>query len=108
MQPPSLFVASQSAWNGSEAALITLKNCLAAGWARDGIESNLISPEYVDTTLAEGGGNAWMRDIVAARDPTGRMGAPNEVTGAVVMSLSTTSMCKNGTDIAVDGGASAF
>lgn len=98
----------QAAYNVSKAALITLKNCLAAEWARYGIRTNSISPGYMDTILNEGPGIAEARDVWAARNPTGRMGTPEELTGAIVMLSAETSSYINGTDIVVDGGATVF
>ena len=98
----------QAAYNVSKAALITLKNCLAAEWARYGIRTNSVSPGYMDTILNEGPGIAEARDVWAARNPTGRMGTPEELTGAIVMLSAETSSYINGTDIVVDGGAIVF
>lgn len=98
----------QAAYNVSKAALITLKNCLAAEWARYGIRTNSVSPGYMDTILNEGPGIAEARDIWAVRNPTGRMGTPDELTGAIVMLSAASSSYINGTDIVVDGGAIVF
>ena len=98
----------QAAYNVSKAALITLKNCLAAEWARYGIRTNSVSPGYMDTILNEGPGIAEARDVWAARNPTGRMGLPEELTGAIVMLSAETSSYINGTDVVVDGGAIVF
>jgi sorbose reductase len=64
----------QVAYNVSKSALLTLKNCLAAEWARYGIRVNSISPGYMDTILNEGDGIANERAIWASRNPMGRMG----------------------------------
>ncbi|KAI6757018.1 hypothetical protein HG530_011616 [Fusarium avenaceum] len=98
----------QAAYNVSKAALLTLKNCLAAEWARYGIRTNTISPGYMDTILNEGDGIAEHRRIWAERNPSGRMGVPSELTGAVVLLASSAGTYMNGTDIVVDGGAIVF
>jgi sorbose reductase len=98
----------QAAYNVSKAALITLKNCLAAEWARYGIRINSISPGYMDTILNEGDGIAEARNVWAARNPTGRMGTPAELTSAVIMLSASSSTYVNGCDIVVDGGAIVF
>ena len=69
----------------SKSALLTLKSCLAAEWARYGIRVNSLSPGYMDTILNEGEGIAEARKIWADRNPLGRMGTPNELTGTVVL-----------------------
>ncbi|KAF9889720.1 hypothetical protein FE257_007026 [Aspergillus nanangensis] len=94
----------QVAYNVSKAAVLMLKSCLAAEWARYGIRTNSISPGYMDTILNEGEGIAEHRRVWAERNPTGRMGAPSELTGAVVLLASEASSYINGTDIVVDGG----
>lgn len=73
-----------------------MKNCLAAEWARYGIRCNSISPGYMDTILNEGEGIAEGRKIWAERNPMGRMGTPDELTGAVVFLLSNNATYING------------
>jgi len=75
----------QVAYNVSKSAVITLKNSLAAEFARYGIRVNSISPGYMDTILNEGEGIAEARQIWTERNPMGRMGTPDELTGAVVL-----------------------
>ena len=99
---------SQAAYNVSKAAVLMLKSCLAAEWARYGIRTNSISPGYMDTILNEGDGIAEHRRVWASCNPTGRMGAPSELTGAVVLLASDASTYINGTDIVVDGGGVVF
>lgn len=98
----------QVAYNVSKSALLMLKSCLAAEWARYGIRTNSISPGYMDTILNEGDGIAEHRKIWAARNPSGRMGSPSELTGAVVLLSSAAGSYMNGTDIVVDGGGIVF
>ena len=102
------FPQPQVAYNVSKAALLTLKSCLAAEWARYGIRTNSISPGYMDTILNEGDGIAEHRKIWASRNPSGRMGSPSELTGAVVLLASTAGTYINGADLVVDGGAIVF
>jgi sorbose reductase len=90
------FPQPQVAYNVSKSALLTLKNCLAAEWARYGIRVNSISPGYMDTILNEGGGIAEGRKIWANRNPLGRMGTPSELTGAVVLLSSSAGSYING------------
>jgi len=98
----------QAAYNVSKSALLMLKSCLAAEWARYGIRTNSVSPGYMDTILNEGDGVALHRKIWAERNPTGRMGNPSELTGAIVLLASTAGTYINGSDIVVDGGAIVF
>lgn len=98
----------QVAYNVSKSALLTMKNCLAAEWARYGIRVNSISPGYMDTILNDGEGLADTRDVWANRNPMGRMGVPSELQGVVVLLASNAGSYINGTDIVVDGGAIVF
>lgn len=102
------FPQPQAAYNVSKAALLSLKNCLAAEWARYGIRTNTVSPGYMDTILNEGEGLSETRKVWSDRNPTGRMGVPSELTGAVVLLASSAGTYINGADIVVDGGAIVF
>lgn len=102
------FPQPQVAYNVSKSALLTLKNCLAAEWAQYGIRVNSISPGYMDTILNEGPGLADARAIWTNRNPMGRMGTPQELTGAVVLLCAQAGSYMNGCDIIIDGGQIVF
>jgi sorbose reductase len=102
------FPQPQVAYNVSKAAVLTLKDCLAAEWARYGIRCNSVSPGYMDTILNEGPGLAEARATWASRNPMGRMGVPSELTGSIILLCSQAGTYINGTDIVVDGGATVF
>ncbi|PCG95978.1 Short-chain dehydrogenase/reductase SDR [Penicillium occitanis (nom. inval.)] len=95
----------QAAYNTSKAALLHMKNSLAAEWTRYGIHVNTISPGYMDTVLNEGNDLAPWRQIWAERNPMRRMGSPEELTGPVILLCSDIGGSYiNGVDIVVDGG----
>ncbi|PFH55959.1 hypothetical protein XA68_17319 [Ophiocordyceps unilateralis] len=98
----------QVAYNVSKAAVVAIKSCLAAEWARYGIAVNSVSPGYMDTLLNEGPGLAVGRREWCARNPLGRMGLPAELASVVVMLLSRGASYVNGADIVVDGGGMVF
>lgn len=99
----------QAAYNVSKAALLHMRNCLAAEWTRYGIRVNTISPGYMDTVLNEGELLAPWRQVWADRNPMRRMGSPEELTGPVVLLCSDIGGSYiNGTDIVVDGGGLVF
>ncbi|KAL9028278.1 MAG: hypothetical protein Q9196_003338 [Gyalolechia fulgens] len=102
------FPQPQAAYNASKAALLSLKTSLAAEWARFGIRVNTISPGYMDTVLNEGEGLEEARRIWTGRNPMGRMGKPEELTGPVVMLCSGAGSYITGTDLVVDGGQICF
>ena len=102
------FPQPQVHYNAAKAAILSMKSSLAAEWARYGIRVNSISPGYMDTILNEGEGleehrQAWMKRI-----PYGRMGQPEEVTGAVILLASKAGNYITGADILVDGGITIF
>ena len=75
----------QVAYNVSKAAVVSMVKSLAAEWAVHGIRVNTISPGYMDTVLNEGEGLAKARSVWESRNPMGRMGSVEEITGAVVL-----------------------
>ncbi|KAF5695081.1 gluconate 5-dehydrogenase [Fusarium denticulatum] len=102
------FPQPQVHYNAAKAAVISMKSSLAAEWAVHGIRVNSISPGYMDTILNEGDGLADHRAIWAKRTPFGRMGNPEELTGAVILLASKAGSYITGADILVDGGISVF
>ncbi|KAL8669845.1 MAG: hypothetical protein Q9168_005585 [Polycauliona sp. 1 TL-2023] len=98
----------QSAYNASKAALLSMKTSFAAEWARFGIRVNTISPGYMDTILNAGAGLDEARDTWTKRNPMGRMGQPEELTGPVVMLCSGAGSYITGADLVVDGGQICF
>lgn len=97
------FPQPQVAYNVSKSALLSLKNSLAAEWARYGIRVNTISPGYMDTILNKGPGLEKARNIWTSRNPMGRMGVPQELTGPLVLLCSGAGSYINAADIVVDG-----
>lgn len=102
------FPQPQVAYNASKGALLMMKSSLAAEWSRYGITVNSISPGYMDTILNEGAGLEEHKVQWALRNPMGRMGDPEEVTGVVVMLLSRAGSYITGADYAIDGGGLVF
>ncbi|KAH7324958.1 oxidoreductase [Stachybotrys elegans] len=102
------FPQPQAAYNVSKAGVVMLAKCLAAEWAQHGVRVNSVSPGYMDTVLNEGPGLARARAVWTGRNPTGRMGRPEEVAGVVVMLVSRAAAYVNGTDVVVDGGGMVF
>lgn len=98
------FPQPQAAYNASKAALISMKSSLAAEWAVHGIRVNTVSPGYMDTVLNEGPGLEEARRVWTSRNPMGRMGAPEELTGPIILLCSSAGSYITGTDLRVDGG----
>jgi sorbose reductase len=92
----------QSAYNASKAAVKHLMRSLAAEWAVHRIRCNAISPGYMDTALNRSYTtlfNEWKE-----RTPLGRLGDPDELTGACIWLASEASAFCTGSDIVIDGG----
>ena len=102
------FPQPQVAYNLSKAAILSMKSSLAAEWGRYGIRVNSISPGYMDTILNEGAGLDEHKRAWYARNPMGRMGQPDELSGVVVLLASRAGSYINGADIIVDGGLTVF
>lgn len=81
----------------------------AVEYARQGIRVVSLSPGAIETPLvkaslsAQGGA-----DALANRHPLGRIGQPDEIAAAVLWLASCHASFVTGTDLAVDGGLSAF
>ncbi|KIK56884.1 hypothetical protein GYMLUDRAFT_61730 [Collybiopsis luxurians FD-317 M1] len=98
------FPQPQVAYNTSKAAVLQLTRSLAAEWSSYGIRVNSISPGYMDTILNEGDGLAAARAIWADRNPLGRMGDVEELSGAIILlSSKRAGRYMTGIDIIVDG-----
>lgn len=94
----------QVAYNASKAAVLQIKSSLAAEWSGHGIRVNSISPGYMDTILNEADALAPFREVWASRNPMGRMGNPQELTGPLVLLCSDVGGSYiNGADLVVDG-----
>ena len=102
------FPRPQVHYNASKAPVLSMKASLAAEWARYGIRVNSISPGYMDTILNEGPGLEEHRQTWVHRNPYGRMGQPEELTGAIVLLASKAGNYITGADILVDGGLTIF
>ncbi|KAK3939168.1 putative short chain dehydrogenase reductase [Diplogelasinospora grovesii] len=102
------FPQPQVHYNVAKAGVLAMKSSLAAEWARYGIRVNSISPGYMNTILNEGDGLEECRKIWASRNPMGRMGEPDELTGIIVLLASRAGSYITGADFIVDGGQSVF
>ncbi|ODQ68287.1 NAD(P)-binding protein [Nadsonia fulvescens var. elongata DSM 6958] len=92
----------QSAYNASKAGVKHLMKSLAAEWAVHKIRCNSISPGYMDTALNRG--YKTLFEDWKSRTPLGRLGDPDELTGACIYLASEASAYCTGSDITIDGG----
>ena len=97
-----------SAYSSSKGGLIQLTKTLALEWARSGVRVNAIAPGYFFTDInrdmftSEAG-----ERMIKTHIPMGRVGAPEELEGAVVFLASPASRFMTGSVLVIDGGQSA-
>ncbi|PKY06359.1 NAD(P)-binding protein [Aspergillus campestris IBT 28561] len=96
----------QAPYNAAKAAVRHLAASLAVEWAGHGIRVNCISPGYMLTALTRKilDENPELRDKWISLIPTGKMGTPEDLMGAVAFLLSDASRYVTGADLRVDGG----
>jgi NAD(P)-dependent dehydrogenase (short-subunit alcohol dehydrogenase family) len=102
----------QSAYCASKAGIVGLTRAVAMDAAPYGVRVNCVCPAFTDTPLVE----AWVRaqpdpaaarEEVAAGQPVGRMGTPQEIAAAIAFLASDESSFITGVALPVDGGVTA-
>jgi NAD(P)-dependent dehydrogenase (short-subunit alcohol dehydrogenase family) len=103
----SLYLGRQintpAVYSASKAAVIGLARYLATYWAEHNIRVNVLTPGGI-----ESGQNDTFRQRYSARVPLGRMGAANELNGALLFLASDASSYVTGQNIVVDGGLACW
>lgn len=106
----SVVAPRNAAYVTTKAAVIQLTKAIAVDFAEAGIRANTLSPGAVETprlTEAYGTMKAASQSL-AKRHPIGRLGRPEEVTGAAVYLAESSSTFTTGADLVVDGGYIAW
>ena len=96
-------------YGASKAAVIGLTKSIAADFVGKGIRCNAICPGTVDTPSLQGRINAFADPVQArkdfvARQPMGRLGTVDDITGILVFLASDESLFATGNAYLVDGG----
>lgn len=99
---------TQASYAASKGALVNISRELACLWARKNIRVNALCPGFFDSELThaliEGDfGSKWLVD----QTPMGRIGAADELDGALLFLASRASTYVTGATLVVDGGWSA-
>ena len=105
-------VANRAAYIASKGAVIALTKSISVDFAHRGIRCNCIAPGTV--------GSPWIERMVqqypdpeetrrqmVARQPIGRLGAPEEIAAAVLYLVSPAAAFAHGSCLVIDGGFSA-
>lgn len=100
-------------YSASKGAVSALTRAMAADHVAEGIRVNAVNPGTADTPwvgrlLASAADPVAERAALEARQPHGRLVAPEEVAGAVLYLASPASGSTTGTAIEVDGGMSGL
>jgi 2-keto-3-deoxy-L-fuconate dehydrogenase len=96
-------------YGASKAAVIGLTKSIAADFVSKGIRCNAICPGTVDTPSLQGRINAFADPVQArkdfvARQPMGRLGTVDDITGILIFLASDESLFATGNAYSIDGG----
>ena len=96
-------------YGATKAAVVGLTKAIAADYVRQGIRCNCIGPGTVDTPSLQGRINAFAdpaqaRKDFIARQPMGRLGTVEDITGILVFLASDESLFATGNLYSIDGG----
>jgi 2-keto-3-deoxy-L-fuconate dehydrogenase len=96
-------------YGASKAAVIGLTKSIAADYVRQGVRCNAVCPGTVDTPSLQGRINAFADPVQArkdfvARQPMGRLGTVDDITGLLVFLASDESLFATGNAYSIDGG----
>jgi 2-keto-3-deoxy-L-fuconate dehydrogenase len=96
-------------YGSSKAAVIGLTKSIAADFVKQGLRCNAICPGTVDTPSLQGRINSYAdpaqaRKDFVARQPMGRLGTVDDITGILVFLASDESLFATGNAYSIDGG----
>jgi 2-keto-3-deoxy-L-fuconate dehydrogenase len=96
-------------YGASKAAVIGLTKAIAADFVKQGVRCNCIAPGTVDTPSLQGRINTYADPVQArkdfvARQPMGRLGTVEDITGILVYLASDESLFATGNAFSIDGG----
>ncbi|KAL0565628.1 hypothetical protein V5O48_016393 [Marasmius crinis-equi] len=96
----------QTPYNASKAAVRHMASSLAVEWAKKGVRVNVLSPGYMATKLTRTilNHDPELKKTWESLTPMGRIGEPDDLSGAIVFLSSDASRFMTGSEIRVDGG----
>ena len=100
--------AGNAAYAASKAGLWNMTRSMALDWGEDNIQVNMILPGWIRTEMsAEPLGDIKRKNKIISETPAGRVGGPEDITGAAVFLASGASNFVTGKYIQAEGGAHA-
>lgn len=107
-QTGSIAIPQRVAYCSSKGGVNQLTKVLAIEWAQHNINVNAIAPTFIETPLTKPIlENKGFREYVLGNIPMGRIGIPEDVTGAVIYLASEASNLVTGHILLIDGGWTA-
>jgi NAD(P)-dependent dehydrogenase (short-subunit alcohol dehydrogenase family) len=101
-------IAQRAAYCSSKGAVNQLTKVLALEWAEHHINVNAIGPTFIETPFTKPMfDKPGFRDFVVNKIPWGRVGKPEDVTGAVIYLASEAADLVTGHNLLIDGGWTA-
>src|SRR6266542_5362877 len=102
-------VLNRAAYCAAKAGVLGLTKSIAIDYAERGIRCNALLPGTVDSPwigkiVAQQTDPEAQRKLMAARQPIGRMGRPEEIAAAALYLCSDESLFVTGTGLVIDGG----
>lgn len=94
-------------YGSSKGAVRLLSKSIAVNFARYGIRCNSVHPGPIDTEMGHAAVPADYQELRLGRVPLGRFGSPDEIANAVLFLASDESSFMTGSELIVDGGATA-
>ncbi|KAF7986535.1 hypothetical protein HWV62_26250 [Athelia sp. TMB] len=102
----SMSAHPQTPYNASKAAVRHMAASLAVEWAKKGVRVNTLSPGYMLTKLTKTilAHDQELKKTWESLTPMGKMGEPDDLSGAIVFLASDASRFVTGANVNVDGG----
>lgn len=104
-QAGTVAIEERVAYGSSKAAMSHMTRVLALEWGHYGIRVNAVAPTFIWTDLTQSTlSRPGMEERLTSRIPLGRLGVPEDVSGAIAFLFSDEASLITGHVLAIDGG----